>query len=79
MKISVGLYAILQEYLPQKSVGRRCELELEDGATVGDLLRLLKVPTKLAALRLVNGVQSKPDKKLSNGDNVSIFPQIAGG
>ena len=79
MKISVGLYAILQKYLPPKSTGRRCELELEDGATVGDLLQLLKVPAKLAALRLVNGVQSKPNKKLSDGDAVSIFPQIAGG
>ena len=79
MKISVGLYAILQKYLPAENTGRRCDVEVEDGATVGDLLGLLKVPVKLAALRLVNGVQSKPDKRLSDGDKVSIFPQIAGG
>jgi len=54
-------------------------MELEDGSTVGDLLKLLDLPPKLAALRLVNGVQSKPDKRLSDGDKVSIFPQIAGG
>jgi molybdopterin converting factor small subunit len=79
MKISVGLYAILQKYLPANNTGRRCDVEVEDGATVADLLQLLKVPATLAALRLVNGVQSKPDKQLSDGDNVSIFPQIAGG
>jgi molybdopterin converting factor small subunit len=79
MKISVGLYAILQNYLPADNAGRRCDVEVEDGATVGDLLQLLKVPVKLAALRLVNGVQSKPDRQLSDGDKVSIFPQIAGG
>lgn len=79
MKISVGLYATLQNLLPQNSTGRRCEIELREDATVGDLIQLLKVPPKLAALRLVNGVQSKPDKKLSDGDKVSIFPQIAGG
>jgi molybdopterin converting factor small subunit len=79
MKISVGLYALLQKYLPADNTGRRCDVELEEGATVSDLLQRLNVPTRLAALRLVNGVQSKPDKKLSDGDNVSIFPQIAGG
>lgn len=79
MKISVGLYAILQKYLPVDNAGRRCDVELEEGATVSDLLERLKVPARLAALRLVNGVQCKPDKKLSEGDSVSIFPQIAGG
>jgi len=79
MKVSVGLYATLQKFLPKNTEGRRCEIELRDGATVGDLIELLNVPPKFAALRLVNGVQSKLDKKLSNGDKVSIFPQIAGG
>jgi len=43
------------------------------------LIGLLNIPPKFAALRLVNGIQSKVDKKLSDGDKVSIFPQIAGG
>ena len=79
MKISVALYATLQKFLPANTEGRRCDMEIKEGATVGDLLKLLDLPPKLAALRLVNGVQSKPDKKLSDGDKVSIFPQIAGG
>ena len=79
MKISVGLYATLQRFLPQNSPGRRCEIELQKDATVGDLIKLLNIPPKFAALRLVNGVQSKLDRKLSDGDKVSIFPQIAGG
>ncbi len=79
MKVSVGLYATLQKFLPKNTEGRRCEIELDEGATVGDLIELLNVPPKLAALRLVNGIQSKLDRKLSDGDKVSIFPQIAGG
>jgi sulfur carrier protein ThiS len=79
MKISVGLYATLQKFLPSNSTGRRCEIELDDGATVADLLKKLNVPPKLAALRLVNGTQSNPDKVLSEGDKVSIFPQMVGG
>ncbi len=79
MKISVALYATLQKFLPANTEGRRCNMEVAEGATVGDLLKLLDLPPKLAALRLVNGVQSKPDTKLSEGDKVSIFPQIAGG
>jgi molybdopterin converting factor small subunit len=79
MKVLVGLYATLQKFLPQNSTGRRCELELKEGATVGDVIELLNIPPKFAALRLVNGVQSKLDKRLSDGDRISIFPQIAGG
>jgi len=79
MRITVGLYATLQKFLPPNREGRRCQVELEEGATVGDLITLLNIPARLAALRLVNGVQSKLDKKLADGDKVSIFPQIAGG
>lgn len=55
------------------------QVQLENGATVGDLLELLKLPVKEEALVVINGKNKLPDYLLQDGDKVAIFPIMDGG
>jgi molybdopterin converting factor small subunit len=54
---------------------------IEDGTTVGELLRKIKCPRLIAAAGLfaVNHEQVRRNMKLSDGDTVSIIAPLAGG
>jgi molybdopterin converting factor small subunit len=84
VKVSVRLFASLRERLPDASRGR-ATLELEDGASVADLLARLGIPRVQAQMVLVNGTQAprghaeRAALRLAPGDTVAIFPPLAGG
>lgn len=86
MKVTVLYGAQLSE----AAGGIRETVELDDGASVGDLLRLLASrhgPRFSSALEslgqrlliLVNGMSSSYSDKLSDGDFVSLLPPVSGG
>ncbi len=83
MKIDVKLFANLRARMPN-GVGRGT-LELEDDATLVDLLQKLDIPEELSQMTLINGQHCPPErewrekKKLKEGDVVSVFPPLAGG
>jgi len=54
---------------------------VEDGTTVGELLRKIKCPKLIMAAGLfaVNYEQVKKNVRLSDGDTVSIIAPLAGG
>lgn len=83
MKVAFKLFASLADYLPADSRGNRLELEVEEGTTVGDLIRRYQVPERSAHLVLVNGVFVPPSERfrhrLSERDELAIWPPIAGG
>lgn len=82
MQIKVKLFANLRKKLPPISGGPagRGTLELTDSATVTDLIQQLDIPLDLAQMVLVNGEQTRAfDRPLAHGDQVSIFPPVAGG
>jgi len=56
-------------------------IEMQEGAVVSDLLRLLKCPVPMKWLRLymVNYQKARLDTPLKEGDIVSIIAPIAGG
>jgi len=66
MKVEVRLFATLQPYLPA-------------GATVRDVVESLKIPGELACLIVVNGRDADPDQVLAPGDELAMFPPLAGG
>lgn len=56
-------------------------IEVEEGATVADIIKGLKCPFPIKALGLytVNYKKVKPSTKLKDGDIISIITPIAGG
>jgi len=84
MRIHVRLFASLRDRLPTADRGRR-EVELDDHASVADLIERLEIPDALAQIVLVDGLQEPRSREerakriLADGQTVSIFPPIAGG
>lgn len=82
MQVDVKLFASLRKKLPPSS-GRpagKGAIELPDAATLADLIRHLDIPPDLAQMVLVNGEQTRAfGHTLADGDQVSIFPPVAGG
>lgn len=83
MKIGFKLFASLTDYLPPGRVGNRVELDVEEGATVASLIARYQVPERSAHLVLINGhfvpPAQRPNHVLVAGDEVAIWPPIAGG
>jgi molybdopterin converting factor small subunit len=79
MEVEVKLFAIFQDYLPQRSGPYSCKLRVESEAQVEDVLNYLNLPKGMAKILLLNGIQCKPESKLREGDVLSIFPPLEGG
>jgi molybdopterin converting factor small subunit len=84
MKITFKLFAMLTDYLPQEArASNVMEIEVPDGATVGQLIERFALPPKLVHLVLVNGTYVEPAQRLARalqpGDTLAIWPPIAGG
>ncbi len=79
MQINLVLYASLAHLLPAGSRGNACSLEVEEGATVGTLLRKMGIPIDAPKIVFLNGRHAGNDQPLTAGDRVAVFPPIAGG
>lgn len=83
MKVVLKLFASLTDYLPPERKGNRVDLDVEAGETVGALIARHQLPAKSVHLVLVNGVFIPPAKRvahaLTDGDELAIWPPIAGG
>ena len=80
MIVHVKLYASLRRYRPDLALGESFTCAISNGATVEQLLaELLKVTPGEVAIPLVNGVKVELSHRLADGDNVALFPPIAGG
>lgn len=83
MKIAFKLFASLTDYLPPERKGNRLELEVAPGTTVAEMIHRYQVPKESAHLVLVNGVFVPPGARatraLVEGDELAIWPPIAGG
>ncbi|MEN8181786.1 MAG: MoaD/ThiS family protein [Myxococcota bacterium] len=78
------LFASLRDRLPGAKRGEGW-LELDEGATLLELIERLQIPDQQAQMVLVNGDQAprriaeRGELRLSENDTVSIFPPLAGG
>jgi molybdopterin synthase sulfur carrier subunit len=79
MRIQVKLYAGLRQYAGGKPPGTPFEVEIEEGASLQELIECLKIPAEEAKVAFVNGVVQEMDWKLKPGDQVGVFPPIGGG
>jgi molybdopterin converting factor small subunit len=80
MNVEVRLFATLRKKLPPGSPRGKCHLELPDDATLAELLARLDIPRESAQMVLVNGEHDRDfERRLRDGDVLSIFPPVAGG
>ncbi|HVO23839.1 MAG TPA: MoaD/ThiS family protein [Candidatus Margulisiibacteriota bacterium] len=80
MKIELRLFASLRKKLPPGSPRGKCDLELPDGTTIGQVLERMAIAQASAQMVLVNGDHDRNfDRVLREGDVLSVFPPVAGG
>jgi molybdopterin converting factor small subunit len=69
----------MREYLPAGADGNHADVELVDGATVGDLVDALGAPRRLVHALLVDEVQADLSQRLREGAAVTLMPPFSGG
>ncbi len=79
MKIRVKLFATFTQYTPGQRAGTPFAVELSEGATLADLIAQLGIPLEEVKVCFVNARAQEIDFKLSEGDEVGIFPPVGGG
>ena len=88
LKITVKVFATLTQFLSQEFLaqhpqairsGSPVELELPEDSTLDDLVDLLCLPKELVKVTFVNARAEGSDYRLQAGDEVGMFPPIAGG
>ena len=77
MTVNLKFFAGLREYLPEGTSPHPAELP--DQATVAEALRAFGVPEDKPQILLVNGRHATREQTLQDGDELSVFPPIAGG
>jgi molybdopterin converting factor small subunit len=79
MKVTVKLFATLTRFGQGEKAGTPFIIELSEGATLQDLVGLLKIPAEETRVIFVNGIIQEPDYKLKDKEEVGLFPPIGGG
>ncbi len=80
MKIQVRLHGALGRYRPAgASLSHPFELDVADGATVESVVARLGIPKGAARGLFVNERPSEPEDALAPGDQLMLFPLVAGG
>ena len=82
MIIDVWLYGVLSLYASEKAEKGFASVQFEqpEGTTVGELWKVLKIPTKERGITFINGnlsalpgLQPDLDQELKDGDRISFF------
>jgi sulfur carrier protein ThiS len=80
MQVRVKLMGTLRSKLPPGTQGGAAALEVEPGTTVADVLGRLGIARGHVHLVLVNGgMETDRQRILSEGDELTVFPPVAGG
>jgi len=74
MKVKVKLFASLRMFGPDEQV-----IELSENTKIDDVILLLKIPPTITLLKIINGEHRPADHVLKDGDDLALFPPIAGG
>lgn len=77
MIVKLKFFAGLRDALPQAPVPYPAEFP--GGTTVGGVLAHFGVPADKPKILLVNGRHAELDRSLTDGDELAVFPPVAGG
>ena len=82
MKITVKFFSNLMEYLPKNIEGNAIKLDEPGSITPNQILKRFHVPDAEVRTVMRNGVflpEEERDKKLEEGDVLTVWPAIQGG
>jgi len=83
MKVTLKLYASLGRFLPDGAKRNQISIDVADDTTIVALLDRYNVPREACHLVLVNGLFQPPGTRasveLNDGDELAVWPPIAGG
>jgi len=74
LNVEVKLFATFR-----KDRFKKKNIEFNENTTVEDVLDFLGIKKEDVALIILNGMHSKVDKELKEGDVLALFPPVAGG
>lgn len=77
MKVTVEISRVLAAIRP--GLAERVELDLPEGATVGDALSAAGLVQGLWGIVVVGGKVADVSTKLCPGDKVTVLPPVSGG
>lgn len=79
MKINIRLLGEFGELLSPGSENYSGWVELDEGTTIGETLKRLKIPESIPMIILVNGIHRTLTNRLNAGDVLNILPPMGGG
>lgn len=79
MRVEIRLFATLAPFLPRDARDGTAVLDLPEGSTVADVPIRLGIPPDTPWVALVNGDGAPGDRRLAPGDQLALFPPLAGG
>jgi molybdopterin converting factor small subunit len=79
VRVEVRLFATLARYLPKNHHAGSTLLDVAEGSSVADVARALGIPGDRSWIALVNDRDAQDDRRLVEGDVVTLFPPLAGG
>jgi sulfur carrier protein ThiS len=79
IEVEVRLYATLRRYHPRLAPSEPLTVQLDDGATLEDLLDELNIPREEVKVTFVNGRRKNARCLLRNEHRVGVFPPVGGG
>ncbi len=77
MRIKIKTYGLLRKYIPEEA--NPYEIEVEEGITVSELLRILKIPEDYVPIVTVGDRKVEISYKIKNGDELTLLPIMGGG
>jgi molybdopterin converting factor small subunit len=79
MRITAKLHGTLRKYLPAGSQGNAMVVEVPDEATVADVVECLSIPRDHARMFVSGDEHLEASSALHDGQELNIFPPLAGG
>lgn len=79
MRVNVKVFATLTRHFPALPLGSALNVELEEGATVEELLKKIGISPSDVIIVLRNGKACQISQVLEEGDILSLFPPVGGG
>jgi len=76
--VEVSLFASLRKYHPGDGRGS-FSFEVPEGTALNELFELLSIPEEETKMAFVNNRSQEYDYILKDGDEIGIFPPVAGG